>query len=413
MKILHVIKNHKLIKNTFSLFLVQFANLIAPLLVLPHLSRVLGVDGFGKVMVILSVCSLGLIFTDFGFNLSAAFKIAKNKGELLHDYISSVIYAKVFLAIVFSIGIYAYNYYFLHSLSFSELALVFSVIVSQACYPTWFFQGLEKMRAITIYMMLTKILYVIFVYISVRKSGDIQPVIASYALSCIIGGIIGIYLMKREGVIFCKLRFLQIYFRLKESFLFFISRASYSMYTTASTFIVGAAAGMQQAAYYSAAEKIYQALQALTSPVTQALYPYVAKRNDHRMVLKVVFILGGPILIISFIGYLLAPIFIATFYGKDFISATPIFNVFIILTVITFISVNFGYPAFAAINRLNVANYTVIFGAIIQLLGIVLLYFTGNVHAMSVVCMVLITEFVIMALRIFLFFFYKEKPHDK
>ncbi|GHD90186.1 hypothetical protein GCM10011445_04490 [Pseudocitrobacter faecalis] len=179
------------------------------------------------------------------------------------------------------------------------------------------------------------------------------------------------------------------------------------MYTTASTFIVGAIAGMQQAAFYSAAEKIYQALQALTSPVTQALYPYVAKRNDHKMVLRVILILGVPMLIVSFIGYLLAPAFIKIFYGSSFLEATPIFNVFIVLTIVTFISVNFGYPAFAAIDKLNVANYTVICGALIQVFGILILYITENIHAISVVYMVLITELVIMTLRVGLFLYYK------
>ncbi|MFU0446969.1 oligosaccharide flippase family protein [Pseudocitrobacter faecalis] len=407
MKILHVIRTHKLIKNTFSLFLVQLANFAAPLLVLPYLSRVLGVDGFGKTMVILSICSLGLIFTDFGFNLSASYKIAKSKGEVLHGYINSVIHAKIFLAIFFFVGVYLYNYYVLKTLSFNEILFIVSIILAQACYPTWFFQGMEKMRAITIYMMLTKFLYIIFIYVFVRNEGSVEQVIASYALSCIIGGIAGIYLMYREGVRFIRVETREIYFRLKESFIFFISRASYSMYTTASTFIVGAIAGMQQAAFYSAAEKIYQALQALTSPVTQALYPYVAKRNDHKMVLRVILILGVPMLIVSFIGYLLAPAFIKIFYGSSFLEATPIFNVFIVLTIVTFISVNFGYPAFAAIDKLNVANYTVICGALIQVFGILILYITENIHAISVVYMVLITELVIMTLRVGLFLYYK------
>lgn len=412
MKINEGFIKHKLVRNTAVLFIVQFSNIIAPMMVLPYLSRILGIEGFGKIMVVMSICSLGLIFTDFGFNLSASFKVAKSKLGELNEYINSVFYAKVALACLFSFGVFIYDHFVKQTLSAFEIIYVVIVIFSQACYPSWLFQGLEKMRAITMYMLISKVLYVAMVYIFVHQANDISWVIASYAFSCLIGGFVGVLLILREGVVFNRPKFKYIILTLKEGFVFFISRASYSMYTTASTFIVGAVAGMQQAAFYSAAEKIYQALQALTSPVTQALYPYVAKRSDHRMVLNVVIILSVPVGIACFIGYYLAPTFIQFFYGADFLPATKVFNVFIILTIITFISINFGYPAFAALNKLNVANYTVIFGSVIQIIGMAFLYAFHSISAINVVFMVLITETVIMLLRLFLFVYYKGKVSD-
>ncbi|EIH0305404.1 oligosaccharide flippase family protein, partial [Escherichia coli] len=71
--------NFTLIKNIFYLFIVQIINYVAPFLVLPYLSRVLSVDNFGLLMMIISASSIALIVTDYGFSLSGPLFVAVNK----------------------------------------------------------------------------------------------------------------------------------------------------------------------------------------------------------------------------------------------------------------------------------------------------------------------------------------------
>ena len=68
-----------LIKNYSSLGLVQLSNYILPLITLPYLSRVLGVDFFGLVMMAQAIMIYLTIITDYGFNLTATKEIAKNR----------------------------------------------------------------------------------------------------------------------------------------------------------------------------------------------------------------------------------------------------------------------------------------------------------------------------------------------
>ena len=83
------ISSHSLARNSMALFTLQFVSMVAPLIVLPYLSRVLGLDGFGLVMLALSACAIGLIITDFGFNLSATYKISQKREDV--DYVSELI----------------------------------------------------------------------------------------------------------------------------------------------------------------------------------------------------------------------------------------------------------------------------------------------------------------------------------
>ncbi|EEY9447163.1 flippase, partial [Escherichia coli] len=52
------------------MFSIQGVNYIIPLVTIPYLVRVLGLEVYGKYSIILSVLQYLVIITDYGFNLS-------------------------------------------------------------------------------------------------------------------------------------------------------------------------------------------------------------------------------------------------------------------------------------------------------------------------------------------------------
>ena len=62
-------------QNFLSLVLLQGANYILPLLILPYLVRVLGAEKFGLVMFAQSFAIFLTVFVDFGFNISGTREI--------------------------------------------------------------------------------------------------------------------------------------------------------------------------------------------------------------------------------------------------------------------------------------------------------------------------------------------------
>ena len=64
-------------KNILSLFVLQGANYILPLVTIPYLVRVLGPANFGRIAFAQAFIQYFVMLTDYGFNLSATRDIAR------------------------------------------------------------------------------------------------------------------------------------------------------------------------------------------------------------------------------------------------------------------------------------------------------------------------------------------------
>ena len=396
-----------LLKNTISLFVIQFSNYIAPFLVIPYLSRILGVEGFGLSAILLSISGILVVLIDYGFNLSATAIVAKIKDQnkKINKMLSSILIVKLIITFVTLLGLYAVS-----DLIIKEgisLFLIFSyamVLVGQSLQMIWLFQGLERMKNITYVQVSLKIIYVVLVFLLVKNDNDIEYVIFALGISNLIAGILSTALIYRTGYNYAKTSFKQIRYEIRYSAGFFMSRLSVAVYSQASVFVVGSFAGNLQAGLYGGCEKLYQAAQSVISPVINALYPYLVNNKDQRFFFKLIACLT-TLLIFGCAGCIWLAEWIVTFIlGDEFIVAANVFKVFMCIVPISFVSMNFGYPAFALIDRVRVANLTVIIGSIFHLTGLVSLGLLDSISAINVALLILITESVILLLRLSLFF---------
>lgn len=396
-----------------ALTVVQFSNYLAPLLVLPYLSRTLGIDGFGMIMMSLSLCAIGFIITDYGFNLSASYWIAKHSNNIyrVSKYIGAVYVIKILLVLGFIVILILYSIFSGSILAskYELITLIGLVVLSQSFQPMWFFQGIEKMKNVTIYMVVSKLFYLFFVWLMVKNASDTDYVLISLCISNVIATVISQYSIYREGykVLFPPRHLVAHVFRSSSSF--FLARLSVSVYTSASTLIVGSYAGLHQAAMYSAAEKLYMAGQSLSSPVSQALYPYLARTGNSKALLKIMALLLPAFMIGCIVVGLFSSEFISLFYGHGYEDAVQTFNVFLLSLVVTFVSINFGYPAFASLGKLKWANYTVFAGGGVQLILLIILYYNNNLTARNVAICILITEATVLAFRAILLYTFNKR----
>lgn len=395
--------------NIISLTILQFVSYLSPLIVLPYLSRILTIVEFGFIMISFSLISLSMIITDYGFGIFSPFWIAKNRNNIKRTslHIGSVFYIKTILVLICSILLFLYinlaNSIPVQNKTYYYFLLLTSILV-QTFQPTWFFQGIEKMFNITIIMSISKLSYVILIYAFIKENNNVNDIILCFLISNIIASFIGILFIYKNGykILFPSRK--STYKLFKSSSRFFISRIAVSIYTTASTVIVGNYAGLQQSAFYSSAEKLYQAGQSLSSPISQALFPYLSRTGDKKTLYKFISFLLVPIVTIAIIASFFTNEIMTIFYGQNLSNADNILNIFIICSVINFLGVNFGYPAFSTINRLDIPNKTVILGSGIQLISLIYLYYNENITAFSVAISVLITESIVMTLRLIIYF---------
>ena len=70
-----------LLENFFSLSILQSANYLLPLVTLPYLTRVIGVELFGEFAVAAAIIIYFQTFVSFGFDYTATRNIAKVQSD--------------------------------------------------------------------------------------------------------------------------------------------------------------------------------------------------------------------------------------------------------------------------------------------------------------------------------------------
>lgn len=406
------ILNHQVSKNLFALVILQIANYLFPLLSWPLLAKYLGLEQFGEFMILFSIFILALVITDFGFNLSATHKVSLNR-ESKSDIgllLGNIFFIKLFLAMVaiFSSAIYinCQNFKYINN---STLLFVSLVIFIQSFQCIWFYQGIERMKNITQINIFSKVVYLLLLVIILPFYANLNIAILCYALSQMLGGFFFIRNIYKEGYFISYPRISGVLAEIKHSFTFFISRVAVSIYTTINTLIIGNVSGASIAGLYGSAEKLYNAGSTVSGMLSQALYPNMAKTNNLKLLVKIVIFVSVPYFIGCFIASFWTFEIVTLIFGSEFAASAELLKLFIVLMCITFVSVTLGYPGFAAVKKVQWANYSVIFGAVFHCLGIIYLLIFNLITPQNVLILVMITESIILIIRILLLMFFRGK----
>jgi len=274
--------NKTVISNYIYLMLLQGANFLLPLIVLPYLIKVLGIEKFGVVMIAASFITFFNILVDFGFNISATREVSlirENKKDL-SDFFWTILFIKLMLIIIGFIILLILVYLIP---KFRQEAFVyiasFGIVIGQALFPTWFFQGIEKMRMITIINVTAKLIFTVLIFLLIKQQDQYIYVPVLNSLGFIIAGIIGL-LISLKYVLIRKPVFNNIKKLIKDSAFLFISNFSTNLYTSANTFILGMFSGDYLAGIYASMEKLIIALKSMYIPFYQAVFPWLSRKDN-------------------------------------------------------------------------------------------------------------------------------------
>lgn len=393
--------HNKLTKNFIFLFLMQMANLLLPLISLPYLSRVLQPEGFGLIVFAQSFIQYFVILTDFGFNLSATRQVSiyREDPEKLKQIFNSVLIIKLALVIisfVVLVSIVMLNH------SFSEYWYVylynFGIVIGNALFPLWLFQGLEVMQYSTLLNVISKLIFTLCTFILVKDANDLYIVPILNSIGFIISGILGISVAFRKF----NMRFQlpqrnEVISALKDSAQFFVSRASVSLYTTTNTFLIGIFLGKAAAGYYAIAEKLINVIAMVISTVVDAIYPFMAKTRDLKMfnkIFKIVMVLGVVGCVVAFI---ISEQAISIIFGPNYQVSVTLFNIMLVSCFISIPSMLIGYPLLAAFGNSTYPNYSVLAGSIVHIILLLLLIQLGNIYVVASI--LIVTQLVILSIR--------------
>lgn len=394
----------RLKKNIIYLTLLQFFNYAAPLILVPYLIIGLGAEKYGVIAIVLGLTQFSYIITEFGFAQSATAKIAENVNDekLISIINGSVLILKLILSVCCSI---ASSIFILYQ-GYGDIYTIISVIVIivfQALQPIWFFNGIEDMGKITFFTLLSKCLYFMFAIIGLMFVKNINIVIHSLAASTVIGTLISYILFYRTNYSISIPKFSFLHEEFKYSRQFFWARGAVSLYTSLCTIIVGIAGGGQAAAIFSVCEQVYKAGKSLTSPLCQALYPYLIRTKDWHLFFRFC-IITTVIMFCGCIFVMLASSFILNnIFQIKSAEAVVTLKVLSMSVFVSFLGVYFGHLALVPLNKIRAANNSVLIGALFFVLTNSVLYIFNKITPITMSIVIISTEIIITSIRIFIF----------
>lgn len=390
--------------NFISLALLQGVNYLLPLLSFPFLFRVLGVERWGLVTFGYSLMQYFVMFTDFGFNLSATKYISEHRNDLqkINSYLNSAMIGRFILCgISLAILLALISYFDKFSTESTFYLLYFGIILGNVMFPMWFFQGMENMKYITVFNIVAKSLSFIPFFIFIRKPEDYIYVPIFYSIGFVLAGIVSLFIVYfKMGMKWYFTSISQINSSLKDSSAYFLARASTSLFTTSNSFLLGLVCGNTMVGYYSAAEKLYQAYNQLLSPFTGVLFPHIAKSRDVLFFKKIFYRITFTNLFCVTAALLLASYVLDIVYGTADPNILEVFRILVIACFVTIPSMLLGYPFLAAMGHPLYTNYTVMTTSVVHITGLVVLYIYGAISPITVAMMVVMSETLLILFRI-------------
>ncbi|MDX9858052.1 MAG: oligosaccharide flippase family protein [candidate division Zixibacteria bacterium] len=393
----------RLTENFVSLSVLQAANYILPLVTVPYLTRVLGVEKYGLVAFAQAVIQYFIILTTFGFELSATREIAahrEDKERVSRVFVGVLLAQSVFLGLGFLL-------LYLLTLVVPRLAedpgiylITFTIVLGRVLFPVWFFQGMERMKYSTALNLGARVLFVILIFVFVRTAHDYRLVPLFNGLGMTLAGVAGLTLaFTRFSIRFHLPSISEVRHLVRDGFQFFVASLSSSVSASFNTLVLGFATTNTAVGYYAAAEKLYIAMRALFHPVVTALYPYMSSQRNVRLFRHVFRVGLAFAIVISSVAYLFNEEVTRLVFGPGFGQSADLFRIFCLIVPIQTTSMMLGYPFLAALGHASYANYSQVVGSIVHivLVGMLLTYLTPA----RITFLLLFTETLILGIKIY------------
>lgn len=338
-------KDVKILSTNFaSLTLLKVAGYIFPLITLPYLARVIGVDMFGELAFAAAIVIYFGTIVDYGYNYTATRDVAKNKDNLeyVSKVFSTVLVTRIMLMlislIILVICIYTIPLFYEKRLI---LWLTFLYIPGQILFPEWFFQAVEEMKYITLINIISKFLFTVMVFLVIKVKSDYiyQPVLT--ALGFLVSGIIAMVVIRKKfNIRFAWPKIVDFLSTFKSGWNMFVSLFLPNLYTNFSIILLRNYGGEVSTGIYSSGFRFVDILDQVTQVLSRTFYPFLARRLDkHTLYVKISCMISVVAGLLLFFG---ANLLVKIFYTSEFASASVIIKIMSICPFFLFLMNTYG-----------------------------------------------------------------------
>lgn len=399
------LSKHKILISNFNFMtILQLSQLLMPLLIYPYLIRVLGKEIYGIIAYSNAIILYFLTFISFGFNISEIKEISidRDDNEKISKVVSAVLIIRtiLFFLAFCSLLILVLAVPILNEHKWLYFAY-FGTLINGALNPSFYFQGIEKMKFITIITVVSNLIFLILTFFMVKSASQYVLVPLFTSIGSLLGCSIGLYIVFfKEGLSFSFQPFDLLRKNFRNSIPFFSSRVSALIIEKTNLILLGSFVGYTEVAYYDLANKFATLMKTPLNILNQVLFPNVSRTQNISLVIKTLRI----ILIFYIMGYLslffLGEPMIILFGGIDLLPSKYVLYILGISVVINLISTFLGAPMLLATGHKNEYNNSIIFSSLFYFLIVLILYLFKWIGLYQLASLTTVTGIFVLLFRI-------------
>lgn len=265
----------------------QAVNIISPLLITPYLIYICGLENLGIIALGQSFAFILIVLVDYSSYIIGVKDVSINRDNpiALENIFTTIYASKLLLFIVVSILTFFMLFFIPYfNKNVTVLFFSFSIIIGQFINPTWFFQGVENFKWISIINVLSKIIYVLGVFIFIKKQEDYVFANLLLGIGAILANLLGLfYILSKYQFSFKSISLANIKKLLVNDFSFCISQFFFAVRNYSSVMIIGFFAGNYIAGQFKVIDQIINLLRTYLQMFFKFSYSYVCFEIDKNL----------------------------------------------------------------------------------------------------------------------------------
>ncbi len=273
------LKKNKQFNNLIIYGVGQGFNLITPLLVVPYIVSICGVANYGKISIAMAIFFFLMVFIDYGSDIVGVKEIAVNRenpNQLEKIFITT--FSTKFILLLVTLFFSSLLFYFVPFFN-SERTLFFlglPILVGQFINPTWYLQGIENFKWITILTIVSKLIYLFGIFFFIHQKADYIFINLFWGIGTIIANMIAFfYLIKKNSFSFRNTIKEEVILLLKSNFSLFSSQIFVSLQMYAPIMLIGFFGNNLLAGNYKIVEQIIEIFKTYLYLFFNFVYPRV------------------------------------------------------------------------------------------------------------------------------------------
>ena len=357
-------KYRQVIENFFSLSVLNAVNIVLQLVTLPYILGVVGKANYGIYAYVFMVIQYIILFSTYGFNYSATKQISqlRDDNSAVTRIYNAVIGCKTVIALVLVLAVVACSrWVFEESIGFEMFLLGTGMILGDIMNPVWLFQGMEKMKYMTLVNSTSKILFTVLVFFVVRSVDDFYLLILLNSCGYLLAGILSLVLARKQFKVRIALPGVRdMIAQFKDGGAMFGSTFGMNLYRNAHVLILKHLASNEAVGLFSAAEKVIHGFQSVIQPAAQALFPHVSLRFKGRSVKenvalmkKVMLPFVGFAFVAALFVYIFAPWISDVLCGTEFRECVPLIRIMSLVIIFGEVNCIAGIVGLVNMDRQN------------------------------------------------------------